>query len=69
MVTKSPAAAQWAARFPYLKNLSTDRLGQPAYNVISGNTYCKCKQFLDASVAHIAAWGSTAKNNTEIKTC
>jgi hypothetical protein len=69
MVTKAPAAKQWAQRFPYLTNLSVDRLDQPAYNTITGNTYCKCGKFIDASPTDIASWGSTATNNTEVKTC
>ena len=69
MVTKASAAAQWDARFPYLKNIPTDRLGQPAYNAITDNTFCKCGQFLDASQKDIDAWGSTAGNNIEVKTC
>ena len=69
MVTESPAAAQWGARFPFLKTLGTDRLDQPAYNTIAGNTFCKCGEFIDATPAQVASWGSTVGNNTEITTC
>ena len=69
MVTESPAAAQWGARFPFLKTLGTDRLGQPAYNTIAGNTFCKCGEFIDTTPAQVASWGSTVGNNTEITTC
>ena len=69
MVTEAPAAQIWAQRFPYLTNLSVDRLGQPAYNTIESNTYCKCGKFIDASQTNVEAWGSTATNNTEAKAC
>eukprot|EP00935_MAST-01C_sp_MAST-1C-sp1_P002107 g2107.t1 len=69
MATKSTAAAQWAARWPYLTKIRTDRLGQPAYNVISGNTYCKCGKFIDASKQSSDSWGTTVENNAEVGGC
>jgi hypothetical protein len=69
MLTKAPAAAQWAARFPFLKTIRTDRLGQPAYNTITDNTYCKCGKFIDASKKDSGSWGTKVENNIELKTC
>ena len=69
MLTESAAARQWAARFPEMANASTDRQCQPAYNNISGNTYCKCGKFIDAAKKDTDAWGSVVENNEEVETC
>jgi hypothetical protein len=69
MVTKASAAAEWREKFPELGNISTDRLGQPAYNTIIGNRYCKCQQFIDATQTQSDAWGSAVGANTEAPTC
>jgi len=69
MVTKAAAAAQWEVRFPYLKTIPTDRLGQPAHNTITNNKYCKCGQFIDATQEESDAWGSVVNNNTKVQAC
>jgi parallel beta-helix repeat protein len=69
MITKASAAAEWKSRFPFFKTLRTDRLGQPAYNTIAGNTFCKCGKFIDATPEDCVAWGSSVGNNSEVKTC
>ena len=69
MLHNSSAAGTWAARFPEMATVSTDRQCEPAHNTISHNTYCKCGRFLDAKAADVAAWGSTATNNVEVTTC
>ena len=69
MVTQSKAAAQWLARFPFMASIRTDRLGQPAYNAVVGNTYCECGRFIDATTTDTAAWGSTVGNNTQVDAC
>ena len=69
IATKAPAAAEWARRWPYLLTIGKDRTGLPAYNDISGNTYCKCGKFIDASSKDSAAWGTSVKDNTEVTTC
>jgi hypothetical protein len=69
MVTQSVGAAKWEARFPFLKTIRTDRLGQPAYNTITGNTYCKCGKFIDASKTDSDSWGTRVNNNAEVETC
>ena len=58
-----------AFKRPFLKNIRSDRLDQPAYNTIEGNTYCKCGMFIDASQKDIDGWGSKADNNVEVETC
>ena len=68
MLSKAAAAATWSARFPDLKNISGDRLCQPAHNVISDNTYCKCGKFIDAEHTQTSSWGTTVENNVEV-TC
>jgi hypothetical protein len=69
MATKAPAADTWARRFPWLMGTLTDRPGQPAYNNISNNTYCKCGQFIDATAADTQSWGTKVQQNVEVDTC
>jgi len=69
MVNKSAAAAEWDFRFPFLKKIRMDRLGQPAYNTITENIYCKCGKFIDASQEDTDSWGTQVEGNIEVKTC
>ena len=69
MVTKAPGAAEWREKFPEVGNISADRLGQPAHNTIVGNSYCKCKEFIDATQAESDAWGSTVGDNDQVGAC
>ena len=69
MVTKGAAASKWLARWPYLKGLRNDSLlGQPAFNDISDNTFCK-GSFINANENQTAKWHTTVKNNANVTTC
>ena len=69
MVTESPAAIEWGARWPYLKTIRTDLLGQPAHNIVDDNTYCGCGQFIDASLNATNKWNTSVRNNLNVTTC
>lgn len=69
MASESPAASEWASRFPFMLTIGKDRLCMPAYNNISNNRFCNCKQFLDASLNDTESWGTYVSNNSEVYTC
>lgn len=46
MLTKAPAAAEWASRWPELITIRQDHLGYPYGTKITGNTYCGAEFFI-----------------------
>eukprot|EP00466_Bigelowiella_natans_P006470 jgi/Bigna1/54059/estExt_Genewise1Plus.C_280055 len=62
-VTTNP----WAVRYPELANIGVDgRLGYPVYNVIVGNSYCRCESFISANVTQITdEWRGVVDANVE----
>ena len=63
------ASDEWSRRFPYLATIASDHPCVPVYNVITGNTYCKCNTWITATAAQITSWHSTAKANVNISGC
>ena len=47
MLTKAPAAAEWAARWPEITTIKSDQLGYPFGTQIKGNTFCATPDFID----------------------
>ena len=46
MLSKAPAAAEWASRWPEMKTIRQDHLGYPYGTKIVGNTYCGAQFFI-----------------------
>ena len=69
MLGNASAGAQWAARFPELKTIRSDRLGLPAYNRIASNEYCNTSTFIDADKNATDKWGTVVENNTNVTEC
>jgi parallel beta-helix repeat protein len=55
--------------FPDIVNTLKDRPCVPVENVFIGNSYCGLGEFLTATAADVAAWGSYAAENTEDYNC
>ena len=80
MATEGPAAAQWAAQWPEMLNISTDYPGEPAYSFFSNNSFCGsldgesymlgCPDGMDAVCEHEAErWQFTISSNTYTEEC
>ena len=60
---------QMASRSRYLAKIAGDHPCVPVYNVIQGNTYCKCDTWITATAAQITSWHSTAEANVNVSNC
>ena len=50
-------------------HLQHDFPGLPAHNVVSGNTYCECKELSNTSPDDWARWHITVSGNTDTGKC
>eukprot|EP00731_Ephydatia_muelleri_P030116 Em0021g639a len=56
----------WSLHYPQLVNITTDHPCVPCYNLISGNIYCRVKQFVDFnSTIATVQWLANIFNNTQ----
>eukprot|EP00039_Didymoeca_costata_P009071 m.120145 g.120145 ORF g.120145 m.120145 type:complete len:652 (+) comp14348_c0_seq2:16-1971(+) len=60
-----------ASSFPAWKkyDIQLEHPGVPVNNTIEGNDFCKCKVEIDASMAEIKSWNSSAINNHNSTAC
>lgn len=71
MATKSAAGKDYTRIWPEMADIINDHPGWPAYNKISDNTYCSCKELISSNVdpEDPAKWLMDVSHNTETYDC
>ena len=69
MLTQSPAAAQWAARWPEMASIATTYPGLPYRSALRNNRYCGCGELLSVPFAKAREWMVEVESNVQTSGC